>query len=209
MKTNQTSTLHIGLIFALFLLRIATVASADSQARATTPFQIGLGGPVKIPWGIHDVRGLSLGFITANDSVSGLQLSLMSNGGTGYEWAEHHRVGNTSYGMSVENAMSGDMTGIQASCINKIEGTMTGIQFGLFLNENTGNVRGAQLSLIGNGADNLTGLQFGMANMVNNVHGAQIGIINIANNLYGVQIGLLNGVTSSKYRVIPLIRWAF
>jgi len=136
-------------------------------ARAESAFQVSLTPEIALVepglpvhglalniWGDNQVRGLNLGFVNqqSGDSV-GFTWSLL--GGT----VENYR-GILFGGLFTPS--TGEVIGWQAAAINLNEGSMKGLQTGLF-----------------NYSQDLSGLQLGIVNYVNEMHGVQIGLVNI------------------------------
>ena len=85
-------------------------------------------------------------------------------------------------------------------------------------------IRGFRLNLIYGVNENMTGFDFGMINRVKNnqkglqlgffnssfkTSGVQIGIINKTEYLDGLQIGFLNFHGEGKFRLLPIVNFAF
>ena len=83
--------------------------------------------------------------------------------------------------------------GLQNAAVNVVEGTITGMQWGLYNQAAAGEV-----------------FQLGLVNMTDDVSGFQLGLVNFAENMYGLQIGLVNIIQSkTAFSFLPIVNWSF
>ena len=193
---------------------LSVVVGFAATAHATAFFQAALWAPeLQLVPTTESVAGIRLELYGENKDVTGLELGLF-------------------------NVTTGNFVGVTGiiipSIFNKVEGTTTGIQFGL-LNETKGEVvawqagwiniyeskvTGLQMGFVNWGGDGVkadfTGLQIGLINTAKNAKGVQIGFINYAETLQGLQIGLWNQVNSREWdsfkplpKVFPFINIGF
>jgi len=104
------------------------------------------------------------------------------------------------------NLVEGNLSGVQFSMVNLVQGGGRGAQASSLVNFVAKDFQGAQFSginLVGgrmdgaqfgtmNKADATNGVQFSLLNIGGNVTGAQFGLVNIGKNVNGAQIGLVN-----------------
>jgi len=83
-----------------------------------------------------------------------------------------------------------EVTGFDFGLINRVSGTMNGVQTGLL--GFVGEARFLQMNIILNSAKVVRGSQIGLVNLADQCAGLQLGLVNIAGLLRGMQIGLVN-----------------
>ena len=138
----------------------------------------------------HDWSPLSVAMVPAVEfplegwDVYGVRVNVFAG--------KHHDIGGIDIG-SIANLATGDVIGLQASCIfARTLNTLTGCQI-------------APISLVGT----LEGIQIGVFNRTEGLWGLQIGVVNYAYQANGVQIGLLNVIADSELPILPIVNIGF
>ena len=136
------------------------------------------------PRGENRSSNVGLGVITIADSVTGLQLSPVSN------IAEHANGMQLS---AFSNVAYGGLKGFQCSVINNIViGEANGFQLSGFTNQNVGTLHGLQMAFR-NETDTLRGVQIGMFNISRDYQsGVQVGLVNYTRDTASKRYGLVN-----------------
>ena len=140
---------------------------------------------------------VGLGLINIADSVSGMQLSPVTN-------IAAHASGFQMAGFS--NVAYNGMEGLQLSVLNNIVlGEAHGLQLTGFTNNNIGTLRGVQLAFR-NSTDTLRGLQIGIANISREYKsGVQIGMVNFTRDTQSKRYGLVNINPNTRIDVMAFV----
>lgn len=180
----------------LFILTGLTTFSAN--------FELGLLSPTQLNTPKTSIEGVRLGLIyTENANVEGVDINLIANSKNNFT--------GLSLG-SFYDETRGNFTGVRVPwfflAYNKVNGNMSGVQFGAF-NEVKGEMLGAQFGVV-NINNRSTGLQVGGFNKSNSHKGLQLGLVNYTERLQGLQIGFVNIAKNSQvFEVLPLINFNF
>ena len=177
-------------------LLAATVASCFTllSGCAMTPFQIALFDPVQLFSRETDVNGLRLNLIYGdNRTVRGLDAGVAN-------WVEGDQTGIQ---IGLHNNCKGQSTGLQSGLVNWGERGMAGMQIASLVNRVKGTMTGIQVSGA-NSAYGLRGCQVALFNGATDMRGFQLGVVNIAEGS-GVQIGLVNLNRNGFLPFFPII----
>ena len=133
----------------------------------------------------QNTANVGLGLVTINDSVSGVQLSPVSNIAENVRGLQLSAFSNVAYD---------GMRGVQLSALNNIViGEANGLQLSGFTNQNVGMLKGVQMAFR-NATDTLSGVQIGLFNYVAHDYrkGVQIGLMNYSHDTRSKRYGLVN-----------------
>lgn len=149
------------LAVAVFVALLAVGAQAKES-----PIKLSLWGPIAIPSGSVEVKGLDLGIGSTTPKMTGLQFDFI--------YAE-----------------SSDFTGLQMAIVNNV-GSGTGVQWSA-VNIVTEDFTGLQAGFV-NYANRVTGLQLGFVNYAKVLDkGLQLGLVNFAENGWLPVMIFING----------------
>ena len=155
---------------------LAALASELEAQSADEPFEFALFSPLQVRGPDSAIQVLRLSLIYGeNVSVKGLDIGLVM-----LQWG-------------LVGFVEGDFVGWQNTWVNVVDGTVTGLQTGLYNQTAAGEV-----------------FQLGLVNMADDVSGFQLGLVNFAENMYGLQIGLVNIIQSkTAFSFLPIVNWSF
>ncbi|MFA6288827.1 MAG: hypothetical protein WC661_15710 [Opitutaceae bacterium] len=194
---------------------LALIGASALTARADAFFQASLWAPdYQLVPATESVSGIRLEIYGENKNVSGLEMGLV-NITTG----DFTGVTGLIFIPSIFNKVEGTTTGIQFGIVNVTKGEVTGWQGG-WVNVHDSKVTGLQTAIVNWGGEGIkadfSGLQIGLVNAAKNVKGVQLGFVNYAETLKGLQIGLWNQVNSRDWdefkplpKVFPFINLGF
>ena len=164
---------------------LPALASELEAHSADEPFEFALFSPLQVRGPDSAIQVLRLSLIYGeNVSVKGLDIGLVMR-----------NTGGESKGLQwgLVGFVEGDFVGWQNTWVNVVDGTVTGLQTGLYNQAAAGEV-----------------FQLGLVNMADDVSGFQLGLVNFAENMYGLQIGLVNIIQSkTAFSFLPIVNWSF
>lgn len=151
--------------------------------KGTMPFtgvQLGL---FNMPDNFFDVGGGDIPSASNATTANVIQASLANVTMSNVNGAQVAFAGNAAL----------NVNGLQTTIFGNVANDLNGIQFSYFMNMAEGTVNGIQAGIfLGNVAQNLNGMQIGLLNGAEEVNGIQIGVINMCEKLRGVQLGVIN-----------------
>ncbi len=201
-------------VWARASARIPMASLADTPEHPTeVPFNLSVLPGVSLHGASRHVTQLSLGLVTGNAAVSGLDMATIGTITTGDVRALQlagvfHIVGGGMRGTQLAgaaNVVRGDVDGVQVAGALNVAGDVRGTQIAGAMNLAVGPVRGVQIAGSVNIGDDVAGVQVAVANIASHLDGIQVGMVNVAGRSDGLQVGLLNVASGKEANTFGLL----